>query len=267
MGRVPDENPLGRVTQPAPLIPVSAEDFARRKRRIALVYIGAGLLLVLLAIWIYRISTAPVEAQQALDAGARLLKATRYTEAIHSFDRAVALKSNLADAYLLRGRANVALTKLEPAIQDFTKVIQLRPDGVEAFVERAGVRLAQQDYLAVIADCGEAISRDPKLAYTYVLRGTAFRETGSLPKSLEDFNRAVDLAPGLDNYFQRASTYQSIGDHRKAIADLDQVIALAPSSPMGYLARARSRAALGDLAGARSDREAGRLLEGRAADR
>jgi hypothetical protein len=36
---------------------------------------------------------------------------------------------------------------------------------------------------------------------------------------------------------------------------------------MGYLARARSRAALGDLAGARSDREAGRVLEGRSANR
>jgi hypothetical protein len=54
-----------------------------------------------------------------------------------------------------------------------------------------------------------------------------------------------------------------MGEHRSAIADLDQVIVLIPRSPMGYLARAKSRAALGDLAGARSDRETGRLLEGR----
>ena len=92
----------------------------------------------------------------------------------------------------------------------------------------------------------------------------AFREMGNLPKSLEDFNRAVELNPGLDTYFQRATTYQSMGDHAKALADLDQVVSLFPTSPMGYLARAKSREATGDLAGARSDRETGRSLEDRA---
>jgi hypothetical protein len=48
-----------------------------------------------------------------------------------------------------------------------------------------------------------------------------------------------------------------------AMADLDQVLTLLPGSPTGYLARAKSRAALGDLAGARKDREAGRVLEDR----
>ena len=87
---------------------------------------------------------------------------------------------------------------------------------------------------------------------------------GNLPQSLEDFNRAVELSPGLDTYFQRATTYQSLGEHAKAIADLDQVIALFPTSPMGYLARAKSREATGDAAGARSDRETARQLEERA---
>jgi tetratricopeptide (TPR) repeat protein len=262
------ETPPGRETAssktPLPLTPVSAEDFARRKRRIVLACVGAGLLAVLVAFWIYRSSTAPVEAQQALDAGERLLKTNRYAEAILSFDRAISLKRDLAGAYLQRGRAQVLLMNLDAAIPDFTKVIQLRPNDPEAYLERAGVRLGQKDYPAVIADCGEAISRDPKLAYGYTLRGTAFRETGSLQKSLEDFNRAVELSPGLENYFQRAVTYQLMGEHKLAIADLGQVIDLFPSSPMGYLARAKSRAAIGDLAGARSDREAGRVLEDRA---
>ena len=131
-------------------------------------------------------------------------------------------------------------------------------------MERASVHLGTDDYQAVIADTGEALRRDPKLTYAYNLRGMAYRALGNLPKSLEDFNHAVELAPGLDTYFQRATTYQSMGDHPKAIADLDQVIALFPTSPMGYLARAKSREAIGDAAGARSDRETGRQLEDRA---
>jgi tetratricopeptide (TPR) repeat protein len=152
-------------------------------------------------------------------------------------------------------------------VQDFTKVIQLQPGNAGVFVERAAIRLGTNDYQAVIADCGEAIRLDPKLTYAYTLRGMAFSALGNFPRSLEDFNHAVELGPGVDTYFQRATTYQSLGDHSKAIADLDHVISLLPSSPMGYLARAKSREAIGDAPGAGSDRETGRRLEERHPER
>jgi len=242
---------------------MSAEDFARRKRKTVFVWLGAGLLIVLLGVWIYQRSSNSQEVQKAFDDGEQMLKATRYGEAIQSFDRALALNSNLTSAYLLRGRANAALSQTELAIRDFTKVIQLLPGSAEAYVDRAAAHLGANDYAAVVADCGDALSRDPKLAYAYTLRGIAFREMGNLPKALENFDRAVQLSPGLDNYFQRATAYQALGEHTKAIADLDEVISLFPTSPMGYLARAKSREAIGDAAGAHKDRETGRILEER----
>jgi tetratricopeptide (TPR) repeat protein len=249
--------------QPAPLIPVSAEDFARAKRRIVYKWLGVALLVILAGVGIYERSTTSQDSRKALGDGEQMLKAGRYAEAIQSLDRAVAADSSLANAYLFRARANAALNQTQAAIRDFTNVVQLQPGNAGAFVERAAVHLGINEYQAVIADCGQAIQLDPKLTHAYTLRGMAFRETGNLPKSLQDFNRGVELAPGLDTYFQRATTYQALGDHPKAIADLDQVIILFPSSPMGYLSRAKSRDAIGDAAGARSDRETGRQLEGR----
>jgi tetratricopeptide (TPR) repeat protein len=240
---------------------MSAEDFARRKRKIVFAWVGAGLLIVLLGVWIFRSSSAPQEAQKALDHGEQMLKAMRYLDAIQSFDHALASQSNLPRAYLLRGRARTALSQTEAAIQDFTKAIQLQPGSAEAFVDRASAHLEANDYAAVVTDCGDALSRDPQLASAHTLRGIAFRELGDLPRSLEDFNRAVELAPGVSNYFQRAVTYQALGEHTRAIADLDEVIALFPSSPLGYLARAKSRAASGDPSGAYSDRKTGGVLE------
>ena len=246
-----------------PMVPVSAEDFARARRRTVFKWMGVVLLASLVGFGIYEKSRSSQDGRKAMDDGEKMLKAGRYAEAIQSFDRALAADKSMAGAYLLRGRAKAALGQTEQAVADFTKVIQLQPADADAFVERAAIHLQANDYPAVLADCGEAIRRNPKLTYAYTLRGTAFREIGNLPGSLEDFNRAVELAPGLDTYFQRAATYQSMGDHRKALADLDQVVSLFPTSPMGYLSRARSREAMGDLAGARSDREAGRRLENR----
>ena len=256
-------SPLVSAPPVPPMVPMSAEDFARGKRRKVLVWMGLGLLIVFLGAWAYFRSNDAQTARKALSDGEQLLKTTRYLEAVQSFNRVLSLDKNLPRAYLLRGRAKAALGQSQPAIQDFTKVLQLQPGNVEALMDRAMARFGSSDYAGAVADCGDAIRFDPKLAYAYTLRGMAFRETGSYPKALEDFNHSVELSPGPDTYFQRASVYQLLGDHHKAIADLNQMIALFPSSPMGYLARAKSRAALGDLAGARSDREESGRLEDR----
>lgn len=246
----------------APRVPVSAEAFAARRRRIVSIWIGAGVLVSLLATWSYRHSVDPIEAQKAVDEGRRLLKATRYPEAILSFDHALALKSDLPEAYLLRGRANMALSRLEPAVEDFNAAIRLQPAGAEAFVERAAAHLRQENYPAVIADCGEALARDPRIQLAYNLRGIALRQLGNPQAALADLNRSIELAPDESNFFQRAATYQMLGQHKLALADLDQVIVLKPDGPQAYFARAQSRRALGDSAGANQDHRQGLLLDG-----
>jgi tetratricopeptide (TPR) repeat protein len=101
-----------------------------------------------------------------------------------------------------------------------------------------------------------------KLARAYNLRATAVRATGDPSKALADFSRAVELDPNLDNYFQRAATYQLLNDHKRAVADFDQALALAPDQPHTYYARAQSRAAIGDVKGAQEDIRTGRKIDG-----
>jgi tetratricopeptide (TPR) repeat protein len=245
------------------LVPISAEDFARAKRRVVLKWLALGLLIILVAIWVLRRSTSSQDSLQTLGDGEQLLKKGRYAEAIQSFDRALSADRGQVKAYILRGRANASLNQTEAALRDFTSAARLQPGSPDALVERAAVRLDLRDYRAVIADCGEAILRDAKVPRAYLLRGIARREMGDVSQSLDDFNHAVALSRDVDTYFQRATTYQLAGQHSKAIADLDQMIFLLPGNPLGYLARAKSRQALGDETGARADRETGRQLERR----
>ena len=247
---------------PAP-IPVSAEDFFRRRRRIVLAWTGAVILAGLLGFWAYRRSVDPLNAQQALDEGRRLVKANRYTEAILSLDHALALKRDLPEAYRLLGEAHFGLGHLDSAIQAFSDAIRLRPGDADPYVERAQAKLAQQDYAGVVEDCSAALARNSNLALAYNLKGAAVRQSGKPRESLEDFSQAIALAPDEANYFQRAATYQALGEHKLAIADLDQVIALKPDGPQAYYARSLSRQATGDVAGADQDRRHAFLLEGR----
>jgi tetratricopeptide (TPR) repeat protein len=253
--------PQGQV-DPTAFIPVTAEDVARSKRRIVLACVGAALVVIGAALWIHKRSTDPFKAQEAFDAGRQLMAVARYNEAILTFDRATALKSDFADAWLMRGRAHIALYETEPAIGDFSKAIRLRPRDSQQLLARGQAYLLLKNYPAAIADAGAAAALDPNLGAAYNLRGAAVRETGNPRQAINDFNRAVQLAPNADNYFQRGATYHLIGDYANAVEDFTRTIAFQPDLAQAYYARAQAELAAGDLKKAETDRQQARALDG-----
>ena len=258
----PPSGPAEAASKPLILIPVTAEDVARVRRSRTLKWLAVALV-VLVAGWIvYKRIADPRNAREAFDAGMRLVTATRYDQAILNFNRTVDLQPDFAEAYRMRGRAYVAESNPDQAIRDFTRLAELRPRDALALAERGFARLDKKDYVNAIADADRAIAIDPKLARAYNLRGTARREAGDPRKAVEDFTKAVELEPDLDNYFQRASTYQLIGNYQKAIADFDKALEEDPQQPHTYYARAESKAAAGDKAGAAADVAAGHKLDG-----
>ena len=257
-----NSTPAAEPSKPLVLIPVMAEDVERRQRKIVLSWVAAALALALVIWFVYRRSIDPLHAQESYDAGVRLIQATRYEEAILNFDRTIDPKPGFADAYRLRGKAYMAETKPDAAISDFTKLAQMRPADPDPLVERGFAYLDKKDYAKAIADADRALALNPRLGRAYNLRATALRETGDFQKALADFTRAVELEPNLDNYFQRASTYQRLNQHKLAVADFDQAVGFVPDQAHTYFARAQSKAAIGDTAGAKEDIQTGRKIEG-----
>lgn len=246
---------------PLVLIPVTAEDAARGRRRTRLA-IGTVVLAVALAAgYLYKRSVDPIHAQQAYDSGVRLFTVARYPEAILAFDRAISLNPAFTDAYLMRGRANAADARVDAAISDFTRTLALRPNDTQAMLSRGLKFLDLKDYQSAIADADRALAVDSRFAPAYNLRGRVTRALGDPRKSLKDFTHAIELAPLTDNLYQRAATYQMLGEHERAIEDLNRMLALQPDSSAAYFARAESRMALGDTNGAEADRVQARILE------
>jgi tetratricopeptide (TPR) repeat protein len=255
VGREPAQSPLV-------LIPVTAEDDARQKRRVRLRAWSAVILVALGAAYFYKRSVDPIHARQSYDAGMRLFAVARYPQAILAFDRAVGLDPNLVDAYLMRGRAYLVDGEIERAISDFSRTVEKRPTDSEALLWRGRSWMELKDYQAVVRDANRALQADSRLAAAYNLRGLAWRALGDPRKALEDLTQAVNLAPDSYNYFQRGATYQMLGQDREALQDFNQMIAIQPDSASAYFARARSRSALGDQRGAAQDRLYGRILDG-----
>lgn len=257
----PDVNSPGD-EQPLVLIPVTADDVARHTWRVRLTITGVTLFVLASAGYMYKRYTDPLNAKASFDAGMRLFKIARYNQAILSFDRAIALKPDMVDAYLLRGRAYVGNAQPEHAIGDFTKVTELHPSDPTGWIERGVAYLDLNNFQAAINDASHAIAVNPNEGAAYNLRGSAVRKFGDPKKALVDFNRAVELSPIADNYYQRGATYQLLGEHQLAIADFDRVIELIPDLASAFFARAESFRAIGDSVAAQRDHRQGRILDG-----
>jgi tetratricopeptide (TPR) repeat protein len=265
LNEAPEPLPDREQTEQAPLvlIPVTADDVARQKRRVHIWVWAAVAAVLLMAGYLDKRWTDPIGARESYEAGVRLYKVARYPQAILAFDRAVSLAPDMADGYLMRGRAYAGDGKIDRAIADFGKAIEKRSGDTQALLGRGRCWLELKDFRAAIADADRAIALDSRLSAGYNLRGVAVRGLGDAQRAIPDLTRAIELSPDSFNYYQRGATYQVLGEHRLALEDFDQMIAIQPDAASAYFARAESRLAVGDVRGAEQDRTQGRILDGR----
>ncbi len=88
----PDSTKRLKRRAPPVLVPVTAEDMARKTRRTILALSVLSILAIAaVSGWIYKRSTDPIRAQQSFDAAQRLFAVARYNQAIVSCDRAIGL--------------------------------------------------------------------------------------------------------------------------------------------------------------------------------
>lgn len=79
----------------------------------------------------------------------------------------------------------------------------------------------------------------PNLAIAYINRGIAYASQRQLRRAIADFNEAIRLAP--DNplpYYNRANAYFDRKDYQRAIADFSAAIERDPSFALAYYNRA-----------------------------
>ncbi len=255
------DRPQGKV-----MVPVSEKVVTTRRRRTIAAISAIVILLLGSAGWLYKAQTDPIRALKSMESGRRRLSVGDYGEAILDLNNAISIDPDnlqIVDAYLLRGRAHVAMGRAEEALPDFTKAIQRAPNNVAAYMDRGLAYFDVGLYNQALNDAGKIIELDNQSADGYALHGMALRETGNLEAAMDDFNRAVELEPNLANRLQRGLLLQKLGRHEEAIEDFNEAIYLNPASPTAYFSRAQSLRELGEEAAATQDHRTARYLDGR----
>ena len=207
---------------------------------------GQGKLQEAVASFDRAIQLKPDFAQAYCNRGNALIGLGRLDEAIQNYDKAIQLKPDLAEAYCSRGNALIGLGRLDEAIQNYDKAIQLKPDFAEAYSNRGAVLKDLGRLDEAVASCDKAIQLKPDLAEAYCSRGNALIGLGRLDEAIQNYDKAIQLKPDLaEAYCSRGNVLKDLGRLDEAVASCDKAIQLKPDYAEAYSNRGNALKDLG----------------------
>jgi tetratricopeptide (TPR) repeat protein len=197
--------------------------------------------------------------------GIALMMDERLDEALAAFDEAIAIDPDAAGAFLQRARILAVKGDRDEALDALHRVIEIEPDSAVPLVLRARIHQQSGDTQAALADLKLVLDEEPEQPAALELRGLIAADAGDYAAAIGDFRRLATLAPddaliagqlGMLHLaakqpreairrFSRALELDekqflsrrgrsdasiSIGDHRAAIADLEQALAIDPEN-------------------------------------
>ncbi len=178
-----------------------------------------------------------------------------YDKAFECFTKAIGLTPQLAYSYYERAWITQSVRKkLEDAVPDFEKVIQLDPGSHIAHFSKGYVEALRRNYDAAIAHYTKAIEIFPQYDTAYHDRGYARQQKGDLDGAIEDYSKAIEIDPTLIMaYLNRGNARSAKNDLDGAVADYEKVIEIDPKNAGAYCNRGNVRARKGNHSGAVAD--------------
>ena len=173
--------------------------------------------------------------QTAIEFYNRGLKSSLAYKKIEYFTKATQLNPNLAEAYEKRAIHYYFQWQFDKAIQDYTRVIELKPKGVNAYLMR-GLAYLKKEH-------GEGYKAEIKNLAFHLSKKKVREFSESLERAIDNFSRAIELDPQLANaYSYRAEAYRIKGMVEDAFRDSETVIQLRKSqqsTARAYATRAK----------------------------
>ncbi|MDB9817109.1 tetratricopeptide repeat protein, partial [Amylibacter sp.] len=156
-------------------------------------------------------------------------------EAITSYNKALSLKPDYADAYYNMGVTFKEQGKLEEAIEEYNKALELKPDYADAYYNMGNALKDQGKLEQAIEAYEKALALKPDYADAYNNMGNSLKDQGKLDEAIASYDKALALKPDYaDAYNNMGAVLQDQGKLEEAIASYDKALALKPDYADAY---------------------------------
>ncbi len=162
-----------------------------------------------------------------------------YKKSIEYFDKAIALKPELAEAYYNKALSFRRLGNFEEALRWYSEAIERNPTDPDFFYNRGIVRKKLGDLKGALEDFKKAVELNPLFVRAYNNMGNVYYALGEVEKALESYRKALDINPTyLDALFNAALVLRESGRCREAIDYYDRILALSPDNAAAMIDKA-----------------------------
>jgi predicted O-linked N-acetylglucosamine transferase (SPINDLY family) len=182
------------------------------------------------------ILTAKPDDFDALHLGAAILsRRGRHAEALHGYDRALAIRPDVAPAWNNRGNCLKELQRYDEALASYDKALALKSDDPMALNNR-GVLLQTMFRLEeALASFDRALARRPNFADALNNRGNTLQKLMRLDDALVSYDRAIALDPRhVEAYYNRGNALRQLKRFDEAIASYDRALARKPDHASAF---------------------------------
>jgi Flp pilus assembly protein TadD len=199
--------------------------------------------------------TSPPPMAQALEAsrlyqsGLAQVRLGNSQQAASFFQKALALKPDLAIAHYSLGLLLQESSRHDDAVQHYQEAIRLKPDYFEAHNNLGNVLLALERYQEAIERYEKALALKPDLAGAHRNLGTALAVLKCYEKAIEHYEKALVLKPDLAGAHKNlAQVLTVLNRYEEAIQQYDRALALQPDEGEIKFAKSFLYLALGRFA-------------------
>jgi eukaryotic-like serine/threonine-protein kinase len=184
-------------------------------------------------------ASGPYQVDDLLDRGRLLLRDKKYPEAIASFNAALALRSDHPQALRLQAEALFHLGRFEEVVAAFDRYLETGKPLESVYRGRGLARAELGRYPGAIEDFTKALELAPTSA-VQAYRGWMHLGVDAPKLALRDFELAIELDPrNGDAYTGRGVVLAGQGRYADAARDAAEAIRLGPPSPRLYYNAAR----------------------------
>jgi serine/threonine protein kinase/tetratricopeptide (TPR) repeat protein len=176
-------------------------------------------------------TSSPYRVDDHVERGRLLLGDGKHTEALGSFDAALALQKDHSQAQRLRAETLFRLGRFPDVVQAFDRYLETGKPLESVYRGRGLARAELGQYPGAIDDFTKALELHPT-AVVQAYRGWTHLVVDAPKLALRDFELALALDPKSgDAHCGRGFVRASLGKHREAIQDAAEALRYGPTSP------------------------------------
>jgi tetratricopeptide (TPR) repeat protein len=193
----------------------------------ALLHVGRGTDAI--ASYDKAIAIQPNYVDAWVNKGNALLAAGQHADAAASYEKALAINPQLFPVWSNRARALTELKRFEDALESYQRALSLNANHAETWANKGGLleHLRRRDEALACYD--RAVAINPQLFAIWFARGRIFHELERYDEAMACYQKTIALKPDHVGALHAAGNlYSSQGDTAQAAAVLDRVLSLTP---------------------------------------